>query len=152
MIHHLHYKTHLNIDINTAWDFFSDPKNLNTITPPDMHFKILSGADKKMYPGQIIIYKISPFPGITTTWVTEITHVVNNKMFVDEQRFGPYEFWHHQHWFEETKKGILMEDIVHYKIPLGWMGDIINAIIIKHRLKQIFDYRQEKLNEMFNKH
>lgn len=149
MIHRLHYKSIINTNIDTAWDFFSDPKNLNTLTPPDMMFKIISGADRKMYPGQIIIYKVSPFPLITTNWVTEISHVLNKKMFIDEQRFGPYKFWHHQHIFKQTDLGVQTEDIVHYKLPFGIIGSFANNILIKKRLQEIFDYRQKILTEIF---
>lgn len=151
MLHCLHYKTKLKIDIDTAWEFFSDPKNLNIITPPDLSFEIISGAERKMYPGQIIIYKITPFPILKTYWITEITHVVPKKLFVDEQRFGPYKFWHHQHIFEETPDGTIVKDIVHYLLPFGIIGKLANRILISKRLKYIFDFRKMKLNELFNK-
>ena len=149
MIHRLHYKSHLNIDLDTAWDFFSNPENLNSLTPQDMNFKILSGADRPMYSGQIIIYKVSPFPYYTTTWVTEISHVIPKKMFVDEQRFGPYAFWYHQHIFNETKEGLQTEDIVHYKLPYGFLGQAAHKLFVKNMLKQIFDFRQKRLTELF---
>ena len=80
----------LPISKDQAWDFLSDPKNLKTITPDYMGFNILSGADHKMFPGQIIQYIVTPVAGIPTKWVTEITHVKEGEYFVDEQRFGPY--------------------------------------------------------------
>lgn len=150
MIYRLNDKILLKTTLDQAWVFFSDPHNLNEITPADLSFEILWGADRKMYPGQIITYKVSPFPFFKTTWVTEITHVKEKEMFVDEQRFGPYSFWHHQHLFKETGNGVLAEDIVHYKVPLGFLGDIANAFIVKNKLKQIFDYRHRKLIEIFN--
>lgn len=151
MIYRLHDKILLKTTLDQAWDFFSDPHNLNEITPEDLSFEILWGADRKMYPGQIITYKVSSFPFFKSNWVTEITHVKEKEMFVDEQRFGPYSFWHHQHLFIETENGVLAEDIVHYKVPLGFLGDIANAFIVKNKLKQIFDYRHRKLMEIFNK-
>ena len=93
----------LNIDIKTAWDFFSTPKNLQEITPDDLSFEILSDLPDKMYPGLIIEYFIKPFPFVKFNWVTEITHVDEPKYFVDEQRFGPYKFWHHKHIFTEVE-------------------------------------------------
>lgn len=148
-LYSLHIKQRLPITIETAWSFFSDPKNLNTITPESMKFITLSGDDKKMFSGQIIHYKISPFPLIKMQWVTEITHVDDKKFFVDEQRFGPYNFWHHKHFFTEIEDGILMEDIVHYKIPLGILGQLFHPILVRPKLEEIFAFRKQKLTELF---
>ena len=134
-----------------AWDFLSDPKNLATITPDHMGFNILSGADRKMYPGQIIQYKVKPFPFYSTSWVTEITHVLDGEYFVDEQRFGPYALWHHKHFLKEVKEGVLMEDIIDYKLPFGVLGAIAHPFLVKSQLRGIFEYREEKLNALFGK-
>ena len=141
----------LPISIEKAWDFFSNPKNLKKITPEEMSFEIISGAEKSVYPGQIIQYNVSPIFGIKLRWVTEITHVIDNKYFVDEQRFGPYSLWHHKHFFNEIKGGILMEDVVDYKIPLGWLGQLAHFIFVKNRLKKIFKFRENKLVKLFGK-
>ncbi len=141
----------LPISIEKAWDFFSNPKNLKKITPEEMSFEIVSGAEKSIYPGQIIQYNVSPIFGIKLRWVTEITHVIDNKYFVDEQRFGPYSLWHHKHFFKKIKGGILIEDVVDYKIPLGWMGQLAHLIFVKNRLKKIFKYRENKLLKLFGK-
>ena len=101
-----HRTQNLPITLEQAWDFFSDPKNLKTITPEYMGFDIIAGADRLMYPGQIIEYRVSPLLGIKTKWVTEITHVVPNEYFVDEQRFGPYTLWHHKHFSPQLKMGL----------------------------------------------
>lgn len=141
----------LPISIEKAWGFFSNPKNLKKITPEEMSFEIISGAEKSIYPGQIIQYNVSPIFGIKLRWVTEITHVIDNKYFVDEQRFGPYSLWHHKHFFNEIKGGILMEDVVDYKIPLGWLGQLAHFIFVKNRLKKIFKFRENKLVKLFGK-
>ncbi len=104
-----------------AWDFISNPANLKTITPDYMGFEILSGADRTMYPGQIIQYIVTPLLGLKTKWVTEITHVAEKQYFVDEQRFGPYALWHHKHFIKEIANGVEMEDIIDYKVPFGWV-------------------------------
>ncbi|MFY7757908.1 MAG: SRPBCC family protein [Flavobacterium stagni] len=148
-IYTLHAKQFLPITLDEAWDFFSDPMNLNTITPDDMGFKTLSGADRKMYPGQIIQYIVTPLLNIPMKWVTEITHVDHKKFFVDEQRFGPYALWHHKHFFKEVPGGVEMEDIVDYKLPMGILGQLMHPILVKPRLHQIFDYRRKKLIELF---
>ncbi|MEN9336838.1 MAG: hypothetical protein RLZZ500_1825 [Bacteroidota bacterium] len=148
-IYTLHSKQYLPITLDEAWEFFSDPKNLNTITPDDMGFKTLSGADRKMYPGQIIQYIVTPLLGIPMKWVTEITHVNHRQFFVDEQRFGPYALWHHKHFFKEVPGGVEMEDIVDYKLPMGFLGQLMHPLLVRPRLQQIFDYRRTKLIELF---
>jgi ligand-binding SRPBCC domain-containing protein len=132
-----------------AWDFLSDPANLKVITPDHMGFEIISGADRKMYPGQIIQYIVKPFPWIATKWVTEITHVEQGAYFVDEQRFGPYALWHHKHFIKPVEGGVEMEDIVDYKLPFGILGQLMHALVVKRQLKTIFDYREERLTELF---
>ena len=148
-IYNLQSKQKLPISANKAWDFLSSPINLKKITPEYMGFNIISGADRKIYPGQIIQYIVTPLFGIKTKWVTEITHVQENKYFVDEQRFGPYALWHHKHFIRPIEGGVEMEDIIDYKIPFGLIGQLVHPIIIKPKLKEIFDYRHDKLIEIF---
>lgn len=140
----------LPVSIREAWDFFSSPNNLQAITPPDVHFRVTSTLHgDRIYPGQIIEYKIRPLWGIEWYWMTEITHVEPGKYFADEQRYGPYSLWHHQHHFKEVTGGVEMTDIVHYKVP-GWMiGDLMNALIVRKKLKKIFDFRRQKVEELF---
>ncbi|MEL6863625.1 MAG: SRPBCC family protein [Bacteroidota bacterium] len=140
----------LPISLEEAWDFFSTPKNLDAITPPDMSFQILSGADERMYSGQLITYKIRPLFNIPMNWVTEITHCVEKSYFVDEQRFGPYRFWHHQHHFTETDKGVLMVDLLHYGLPMGWLGEAVAGQFISNKVNHIFEYRYQILEAHFN--
>ena len=147
-LYRLHTKQNLPISVDEAWEFLSSPKNLEKITP-DMGFEILSGADRPMYAGQIIQYIVSPFPGIKTKWVTEITHVEDKQFFVDEQRFGPYALWHHKHFIKPIEGGVEMEDIVDYKLPLGILGRLMHVLVVKKKLKTIFEYRRKKLIELF---
>ena len=140
------------ITIEQAWNFFSRPDNLKDITPPHMGFVIKSKHHgEKMYAGQIIEYIVKPLFGIPLYWMTEITHVADKKYFIDEQRFGPYTLWHHQHHFKEILGGVEMTDIVHYKLPLGFLGDITKVLFVKKQLQGIFDYRTKKVEEMFGK-
>lgn len=148
-IYQLHTQQNLPINVDVAWDFLSDPKNLKTITPDYMGFDILSGADKTMFAGQIIQYRVTPIWGIPTQWVTEITHVKEREFFVDEQRFGPYSLWHHKHFIKAIPGGVSMEDIVDYKLPLGVLGRIVHPVLVKPKLKEIFNYRYQKLIELF---
>ncbi len=140
----------LNISINEAWNFLSNPKNLKDITPEYMRFDIISGDDKKMFPGQIIEYILTPVFNIPFKWVTEITHVKQKKYFVDEQRFGPYSFWHHKHFIKEVEGGVIMEDIVHYKLPLGIIGRLVHRLFVKNKVEEIFSFRRKKLDSLFN--
>jgi ligand-binding SRPBCC domain-containing protein len=148
-LHQHNYEQFLPISLDDAWDFFSRPENLNEITPDDMQFEILTKDIPRMYQGQIIQYNVTPFPLVKMGWVTEITHVEDRKMFVDEQRLGPYSFWHHQHIFEEQENGVLMTDILHYRVPLGIVGKLINALAIERKVKGIFEYRFRILENKF---
>tara|TARA_X000000950_G_scaffold3929_1_gene4072 strand:- start:1460 stop:1924 length:465 start_codon:yes stop_codon:yes gene_type:complete len=145
----IYTKQKLPITIEEGWGFLSNPKNLSCITPNYMKFKITDCDFKPIYQGQIIQYTVRPLLNIPLKWVTEITHVVNENYFVDEQRFGPYSLWHHKHFLREIDGGIEMEDIIHYKIPLGFIGEFLNSLFIKNQLKEIFEYRKNKLIEIF---
>ena len=138
--------------MDEAWDFFSSPANLQKITPEKLGFKIVSKHHgEKMYAGQIIEYYVKPLFGIPLYWMTEITHVVDKKYFIDEQRFGPYTMWHHQHHFKETPEGIEMTDIVHYKLPFGILGELAHSLFVKKQLKGIFDYRFKVVEDLWGK-
>lgn len=151
-IYRLHKKQNLPITKEQAWKFLSSPKNLKTITPDYMSFDILSGGDRPMFAGQIIQYIVTPILGIKTKWVTEITHVVEGKYFVDEQRFGPYALWHHKHFINEIEGGIEMEDIIDYKVPMGILGQLVHPFLVKPKLEEIFNYRTKKLEELYGKY
>ena len=115
-----------------------------------MGFEIISKFHgNKMYPGQLIEYKVRPLLNVPLYWMTEITHVEEGKFFVDEQRFGPYSLWHHQHHFRAVPEGVEMIDIVHYKIPLGPLGVLANVLFVQKKLNDIFDYRFRKVDELF---
>lgn len=141
---------HFNNSIEELWDFISNPKNLKRITPEYMCFDINTEyLSNKMYEGMIISYQVSPLLGIKMTWVTEITHIHEYKYFVDEQRVGPYKIWHHQHFLESTSEGTLMKDLVSYNPPLGILGKMANQVFIKKKLEEIFEFRFNALNRIF---
>ncbi len=140
-------------NIDKVWDFISSPGNLKKITPAYMGFEITSeGIPEKMYPGMIICYKVSPLMGIKMTWVTEITQVKEKSYFVDEQRMGPYAFWHHEHFIEPLEGGVLMTDIVSYKTPFGILGTLAHPLLIRGKLKAIFDYRTQAIEAFFGQY
>ena len=147
---YLKTKQKLGVDLENAWDFFSSPKNLKEITPSYMGFDITSGnQDEKIYPGMIITYKVSPLLNIPMTWMTEITQVSAGRYFIDEQLSGPYKIWHHQHHFREIEGGVEMIDILHYKAPLGFLGNLAENLIVRKKVKEIFDFREQKLEQLF---
>ena len=136
--------------IDKAWGFFSSPKNLSKVTPDDMGFKVTSELSDNMYVGQIISYQVCPFPGLKMNWVTEITHINNKMFFVDEQRFGPYKMWHHEHLFLQKGEYVEMTDKVSFKVPFGFIGRLFTPFIVIPQLKKIFNYRNQKIEETFN--
>lgn len=139
----------LPITLEEAWDFFSDPRNLAVITPPYMGFVIQNELPARMHPGLIIQYQVRPLFSVPVTWVTEITHMVPHRLFVDEQRFGPYRFWHHQHHFHPVDGGVEMRDIVHYDVGFGPLGDLVNRLVVRRRVQEIFDFRRRVLEQRF---
>ena len=141
----------LPIPLEEAWTFFSSPANLKVITPPEMDFNILSGEHwvKTMYAGQIIAYTVRPLWNIPMYWMTEITQVREKEYFIDEQRSGPYALWHHQHHFRPAPGGVEMIDLLHYKLPLGWLGDLAHVLFVRRRIEDIFNYRQRILEKRF---
>lgn len=142
---------HINASIEECWNFFSSPKNLQIITPDTMSFEIQDFDNKRMYPGQVITYTLKPLLGIRINWMTIITISQQNEYFVDEQRFGPYTLWHHKHFFEPAPdNGTKMTDVVHYALPFGFLGRIMNRLVVKNKLKSIFDFRYKKIEELFN--
>lgn len=148
-IYEIHSKQRFPISKKEAWEFLSNPRNLQKIMPQDMGFKILSGADKEMFTGQILQYKVTPLPLFSTKWVTEITHVEKESYFVDIQLSGPYKMWHHKHFIHEIEGGVEIEDLVHYVVPLGWLGQLVHPILVKPKLNEIFQQRTQKMTELF---
>ena len=137
-------------DIKNCWDFFSDPLNLEKLTPGNMFFKINLKEKRSVYPGMLIDYSIKPILNLKFKWITEITAVEKNKYFIDEQRFGPYKFWHHQHFFNETDEGTEITDEVKYILPFGIFGQLIHPLIVKPKLDEIFKYRNIQIDKIFN--
>lgn len=150
-LHRLHTVQRLPISPEAAWTFFSSPRNLPVITPPWLDFQITNDPPEAMHAGAIIAYTIRPALGLKVRWVTEITHVEAPHFFVDEQRFGPYRFWHHQHRFRAVEGGVEAEDLVHYALPLGPLGAFTHAVTVRKRLEAIFAYRREVLAERFGR-
>lgn len=145
----LEYEQRLPLTLSEAWDFFSRPENLAEITPDNLAFEVTSPLPERMYAGMIVNYRVRPLAGIAVPWTTEITHVVEPHFFVDEQRSGPYRFWHHQHSFAEVDGHVRMTDLVHYQLCFGLPGHLLAGGLVRRRLGEIFAYRKQKLSELF---
>ena len=138
------------LSLEKAWEFFTLPTNLDKITPKEMEFRITNNPPNKTYKGQIITYKIGALPFIKSNWITEITHLEEQKFFVDEQRFGPYAMWHHEHHFKAVSENeVLMTDIVNFKLPFGIFGDLIAGNYVRNKVKFIFESRYKILEKNF---
>jgi len=141
----------LPISREEAWDFFSDPNQLESITSDDMSMKPMHDLPKRMYEGMIIHYHIQPIPKFNMKWITEITHIQEGAYFIDEQRFGPFRFWHHQHRLTASKGGVELQDTVHYVMPFSVVGRFAHQLFVRKRLESIFSYRKEQLEAYFGK-
>jgi ligand-binding SRPBCC domain-containing protein len=136
--------------LEKVWDFFSDAKNLQAVTPPHLNLKVTNEVfGETVYAGQVMTYTVKPLLGIPLSWMTEITHVEPRKYFVDEQRKGPYTLWHHQHHFKAIEGGTEMTDLVHYRLPLGFIGAVANGLVVRKELEKIFSYRYQQIAALF---
>lgn len=149
-MHKLKREQFLPISLEQAWDFFSNPQNLNLITPDDLTFEITSELPGRVYEGLIITYRIKPMLNIPMAWVTEITHVRPGEYFVDEQRKGPYNIWHHEHHFKAVEGGVMMTDLLHYDIGKSVFGWVAGALFVHKKVQEIFDFRYRTLEKYFN--
>ena len=132
-----------------AWGFFSDPRNLAKITPPDMGFIVKSELPPRVHPGMMIEYRVSPMLGIPMTWLTEIVQVRESTYFVDEQRVGPYAIWHLEHHFHDQDDGrIEMEDLVTSVLPLSPFSEVMHPFLVRPQLDKILSFREKKVNEL----
>ena len=151
-IYQIHEELEVAASLEEVWDFISSPSNLKKITPDYMDFEITTpGIPKKIYPGLMISYHVRPLLGIKMNWLTEITQVREPYYFVDEQRAGPYAIWHHEHSLKPGEKGVLMTDLVTYRLPAGPLGTLAHSLFIKNQLKNVFQYREIALEKQFGR-
>lgn len=135
--------------LDEVWAFFSDPHNLARLTPPALNLVVPADTPHEIHGGMIITYRIRAIAGLPMTWVTEISQVDAGRLFVDELRFGPYRFWHHQHHFREVAGGVEVRDLVHYAMPLGPLGGLVHALMVKAQLREIFAFRAQAIERLF---
>ncbi|MCX6179334.1 MAG: SRPBCC family protein [Chlorobiales bacterium] len=148
-LHNLTYVQKIPVSIDEAWAFFSSPSNLARITPPEMMVTITSGTgEESIYPGMIISYTLYPFMMIPVQWITEIASVTKPQFFEDVQKSGPYEYWHHKHFFREIQGGVEMTDKLQYSLPMSFFGELVNTLIVSLRLQEVFNYRKKRIEEI----
>lgn len=151
MVHKIYREQQLNCDIEKAWEFFSSANNLAVITPKNMNFTVLTKLESdEIYEGMIIDYTVSPIMKVPMKWQTQITQVDFQRSFTDFQQKGPYKLWNHFHEFILNENGVLIKDTVTYELPMGFLGEIAHHLFVKSKLKNIFDFRYEVLEVMFN--
>lgn len=151
-IYTLYSTEKINTTIDLAWDFFSNPRNLNKLTPPDLNFKITSGDPNTFYQGKIITYSIRLLLFLQFNWTTEISNIKKGKYFIDKQLFGPYKLWHHEHHFTKNDDGtVTMVDKVKYKLYMYPISRVIHKLFVKKELLKIFNYRKKMIHDIFPK-
>ncbi|MDP2097103.1 MAG: SRPBCC family protein [Methylobacter sp.] len=148
-IYQLYRQQTLTMTIQDAWSFFSSPYHLNDITPDFFHVTITSKVPEKIYAGLMISYQMKAVFGIPMNWLSEVSHCDEPKRFVYEQRIGPFKFWSHEVCLTEQQNGILLEDIMFYAMPSGWLGQLVNRVLIADKLERIFDTRHAYLQSKF---
>ena len=145
-------KQFLPIPIEKAWEFFSSANNLSRITPPNLKFNILTDTgNREIFNGQKIKYTVSPLLGIPMNWLTEIDHVETKVTFTDKQLQGPYKKWEHTHTFVPVKNGTMMYDTIHYQLPFSYLGKLAHWLFVRKQIENIFNYRKEMLEIIFEK-
>ena len=135
-------------DIETVFEFFKDPKNLETITPPWLKFEVVSSTTERVQVGTEIQYRLwwQIFP---MKWRSRISEFVDGELFADEMLRGPYKRWYHRHLFAQLEDGVEVVDIVEYTLPLGVLGSLVHGAVIRRQLEAIFDYRATTIDRVF---
>jgi hypothetical protein len=133
--------------LSETFDFFARAENLELITPPWLHFRILSPLPIQMRVDARIDYTIR-LAGWPMRWRTRIAVWEPERRFVDVQERGPYALWEHAHFFAPQGSGVRMTDRVRYALPLGWLGRSANALAVRFALPAIFDYRFDRIQSL----
>jgi len=131
-----------------AFQFFADAFNLEAITPPWLHFRVVTQGDIAMHPGTLIEYRLR-LHGLPLRWLTRIESWERGRRFTDVQTRGPYRLWRHTHSFEPLDEGTRMRDVVRYALPLGPLGQAARALVVRRDLDRIFDFRRDVVAARF---
>jgi ligand-binding SRPBCC domain-containing protein len=134
--------------LEEVFRFFESPWNLEEITPPWLRFEVLSATDRTIRRGTRIVYRLR-WQGVPMLWHTRIAECEPGVMFADEMTRGPYRAWYHRHSFAEVPGGVEVSDMVEYELPLGWVGRIVDATVVRAQLERIFEYRRRAVSARF---
>lgn len=148
MTYRLHRTTILAGDLPGVFAFFKNPRNLESLTPRWLGFRIVSTSDDAVRQGTQIKYRLR-LAGIPMSWTSRITEFLNDSHFADEQITGPYRRWYHRHSFRTVASGVEMTDEVEYELPFGALGRLVHWLVVRHQLRAIFDYRTRVINGRF---
>ena len=146
-IHQLHYQQSLNLSRQEAWDFFTSPLHLNTITPDFFTITPTSTVPAQIYSGLMISYEMKAVFGLPMSWLSEISHCEPPHYFIYQQKEGPFKFWSHEVRLTESGTDIIVEDIVFYTMPFGFIGEILHKLMIANKLAKIFSTRSDYLSQ-----
>ena len=143
----LEVKQFIQLPISEVFDFFSNPNNLELITPNNLKFTIKTESPIVMRLGLTIDYslRIRGFPVKWTSLISEYNPPYN---FIDEQVIGPYSKWHHEHKFIEKDKGTEIIDKIKYSLPFGYIGQLVHILFVKRDLEKKFNYRKKIINQI----
>lgn len=147
-MHTLREVTQVPASLESVFDFFNRPENLEKLTPCFLKFRVLTPVPLAMHNGAIFDYRIRLL-GIPIRWTSIIAQYDPPHSFVDIQLRGPYSFWHHKHSFVQRGGGVEVTDEVHYDVGYFFMGKMLNALMIKHQLQLIFSYRKKAIQDLF---
>ncbi|RIL04521.1 MAG: CDP-paratose 2-epimerase [Proteobacteria bacterium] len=147
-VHRLEREQWIPAPLERVFPFFADAANLETLTPPWLGFGFVTALPIEMRTGARIEYRLR-LAGVPLRWRTRIAKWEPPRGFVDVQESGPYALWEHTHAFEPCGGGVLMRDVVRYALPLGPLGGVAHAVAVKAALAAIFDYRFDRVREIF---
>lgn len=150
-IYRLNYKQSLKLSKDEAWQFFTSPFHLNTITPDFFTITPTSDVPEQIYSGLLISYDMKAVFGFPMSWLSEISHCDDSNYFVYEQRVGPFKFWSHEVRLTEIDRAVVVEDIVFYCMPFGVMGRFFHKFLIADKLAAIFATRKDYLDKRWGK-
>ena len=137
----------LPLPLRETFAFFAEPANLPHITPPWLDFRIVTPPPLLMAPGLTIDYCMRVM-GWPVRWRSLISEYDPPRGFRDVQLTGPYRLWDHAHRFWEEQGGTVVHDRVDYEPPLGPLSAVLNALVIRRQLDQIFEYRRERIGTL----
>jgi ligand-binding SRPBCC domain-containing protein len=135
--------------LDEVWEFLANPRTVAAVSPPDLGLRVTSEPPVRVYPGLIVTYDLEVLPRVRWHWVTEVTHIREGRLLVDEQRFGPFRMWHHEHHLAAHDGGVEVRDLITYALPLGPLGVLADLVLVSHRLERTFAFRRRVLAQRF---